>query len=162
MATKMHNVTMEDVTIMYPNFSGRPDKFNSQGKRQFLVVLPPDVANQMQSDGWNVKLKEANEELGYPERWTLQVNIRFDVMPPKIVMITSRGRTYLGEGEVDLLDFAEIVHVDLIVRPYEWGPIGDKSGITAYLHSLYVTIHEDELELKYADTPIQGHAPQEN
>ena len=65
-------------------------------------------------------------------------------------MITSRGGTPLNEEDVEILDWADISNVDLIVRPYEWAVSG-KTGVKAYLKSIFVTINEDELELKYAD-----------
>jgi hypothetical protein len=67
-------------------------------------------------------------------------------------MITSRGRTSLGEEEINLLDWAEIKTADVIFRPYNW-EVSGKTGVKAYLVSLFVTIKEDELELKYADIP---------
>jgi hypothetical protein len=39
--------------------------------------------------------------------------------------------------------------VDLICRGYQW-VVGDKFGMKAYLQSMFVTIDEDPLELKYA------------
>jgi hypothetical protein len=56
----------------------------------------------------------------------------------------------LHEDEVEILDWADIQMTDLIVRPYEWA-VNGKTGIKAYLQSIFVTIQEDELELKYAD-----------
>ena len=67
-----------------------------------------------------------------------------------MVLITSRGKTNLGEADISLLDWAEITNVDLIINPYI-GP--GRETPTAYLDSLYVTIQEDELELKYLDVP---------
>jgi hypothetical protein len=66
------------------------------------------------------------------------------------VVITSRGRTNLDDTQVEMLDWATIVNVDLIVRPYEW-LVNGKTGIKAYCQSIYVTIEEDELERKYGD-----------
>jgi len=65
-------------------------------------------------------------------------------------MITSRGRTTLREDDVELLDWADIRIADLIVRPYEWA-VNGKTGIKAYLQSIFVTIDEDALELKYSE-----------
>ena len=58
------------------------------------------------------------------------------------MLITSRGRTNLDEDQVEMLDWADIINVDMIVRPYEW-TVNEKSGVKAYLQSIYVTIEED-------------------
>jgi len=142
-----NNIIMEDVRIVFRNFAGREGMYNREGDRNFAVLLEDHIAEMMATDGWNVKWLKAREE-GELAQAYLQVSVNFKGRPPRIVMITSRGRNNLGENEVELLDWADIRMVDLIVRPYEWA-VNGKTGVKAYLQSIFVTIEEDALELKY-------------
>lgn len=160
MAVNDGTVTMEGVRIIFRNFAGKEGQYNREGDRNFGVILPDEVAEAMAADGWNVKYlkprtdsdEEGEEET--PQPW-LSVSVNFKGRPPRVVMITSRGRTNLGEDSVELLDWADIRNVDLIVRPYEWN-VNGRSGVKAYLQSIYVTIEEDELEKKYAAMDAQS------
>jgi hypothetical protein len=144
-----NSVVMEGVRIIFRNFAGKEGKYNREGDRNFGVLLDDDVAEAMAKDGWNVKwLKPRDED--EKEQAYLIVVVNFKGRPPRVVMVTSRGRTPLGEEDVEVLDWADISNVDMIVRPYEWA-VNGKTGIKAYLKSIFVTINEDELELKYAD-----------
>lgn len=141
-------VKIEDAEIIFPNFSGKEGKYNQAGQRHFSVVLPQELADRMIEDGWNVRLLEAREE-GEPDRPIIQVAVRFDIRPPRITMITSTARTVLDESTVEVLDFADIAVVDLIMRSFNW-EVNGKTGIKAYLQTMFVTIEEDDLERKYA------------
>lgn len=147
-------VTMEDVRIVFRNFSGKEGQYNREGDRNFAVLLEDDIAEQMARDGWNVKWLKPREA-GDPEQAYLQVSVSYKGRPPRIVMVTSQGRTNIEEDLVAMLDWVDMRTVDLIVNPYEWAVSG-KSGIKAYLHAIYVIIEEDELERKYADVPEIG------
>lgn len=151
-----NTVLMEGVRIIFRNFSGKEGQYNREGDRNFGVILPSDVAEAMARDGWNVKfLKAREEDEDETETPWLAVSVNYDKgRPPKIMLITSRGRTSLDSDSVDMLDWADIVNVDLIVRPYTW-EVSGKTGIKAYLQSMYVTIEEDELERKYAEMDEQ-------
>lgn len=151
MAERRRNATLENVQIRFRNFSGKEGQYNREGDRNFAVFLDPATAEDMIKDGWNVKYLTPREE-GDEQQAYIQVAVNFKVRPPGIVMITSRGRTTLGEDEVDILDWADIRHADLIISPYEWS-VNGKSGIKAYLHKIFVTIEEDELDIKYSDVP---------
>lgn len=147
---------VEDARLIWKNFSGAPTPYNAEGgKRTFNVVLDKKTADEMAKDGWNVKCKPAgvpadegddgvDEEFCY-----IEVTVGYKIRPPKIVVITESGRTPLTEETVGTLDWADIRQVDLIAHASHW-EVGGKSGIKAYLKSMFVTIEEDALEKKYA------------
>ena len=150
-----NTIVMEGVRIIFRNFAGREGMYNREGDRNFCVLLDHETAEILSKDGWNVKTLSAREE-DEEEQPYLQVSVNFKGRPPRVVMLTSRGRTTLHEDEVELLDWADIQNVDMIIRPYEWA-VNGKTGIKAYLQSIFVTIEEDELELKYSD--VQDATP---
>lgn len=147
-----NTVMMEGVRIIFRNFAGKEGQFNREGDRNFAVLLDEKVADTLAADGWNVKMlqpREGEEEGTHPQPY-LPVSVNFKGRPPRVVLITSRGRTNLDEDSVEMLDWADILNVDLIVRPYQWD-VNGKTGIKAYLQSMYVTIEEDALERKYSE-----------
>jgi len=150
MAGRLQPVVMEGRRILFRNFAGAEGRFNAKGNRNFNVVLEPEEAEAMLQDGWNVKYLQPREEEDQPLP-RLEVTVKFDgKRPPNVILITMRGKTKLDDETVAVLDWAEIENVDLIVRPYEW-EVNGKTGVKAYLKSIYVTIREDELERKYMD-----------
>jgi hypothetical protein len=145
-------VVMEGKRIVFRNFAGKEGQYNAEGKRNFNVLLDAEEAELMKADGWNIKYLEPREE-GDIRQARLEVSVKFGKgRPPRIILITSKGKTPLGEGEVQLLDWADIINTDLIIRAYEW-EVNSKTGVKAYMNAGYFTIREDALELKYADTP---------
>lgn len=151
------NVTLEDVRIVFRNFEGKEGAYNREGDRNFSVVLSDELADDFEANGWNVKRRPPRED-GDENFNHLPITVSFKGRPPRLVMISSRGRTQLDEDTCELLDYADIKTVDLIVRPYDWA-VNGKTGRKAYLHALYLTVNEDELELKYADVPEAGQRP---
>ena len=148
---RMSQLLLEDRHIIFRNFTGAEGRFNAKGQRNFHVVLSEEEAEKMTVDGWNVKYPRPREDGDTPLPH-LPVKVRFDNYPPRVVLITSRGKTPLDESMVDILDWAEFDNIDMILNP-SYYDVNGKQGFTAYLKSLYVTLHEDELELKYADIP---------
>ena len=147
-----NTVLMEGVRIIFRNFSGKEGQYNREGDRNFAVLLDEKTAAAMAEDRWNVKWlrpREDDEEGEEPQAY-LPVTLSFKGRPPRVVLITSRGRTNLDETQVETLDWVDILNVDLIVRPYEW-TVNGKTGVKAYLQSIYVTIEEDPLEIKYSE-----------
>lgn len=145
------NINIEHAKLAFRNFSGKEGKFNPPGRRNFCVLLESDIAAQLRNDGWNVKYLRPRDEEDDPQAY-MQVAVKYENFPPRITLITSSGKTLLTEAEVDMLDWAEITNVDLVIRPYNY-EINGKEGVKAYCKSMYVTIEEDEFEKKYMDVP---------
>lgn len=149
-------LTVEDARIIFLNFSGKEGEYNKEGERSFVLVLDPATAERLLADDWNVKYLAARDE-DEVDTPILHVTARYDIRPPKVYMLTETSRTALDEKSVGVLDWADIKTVDLKINGSTWN-VNGKTGVKAYLQSLYVTIEEDELDRKYAihDNPPQG------
>lgn len=157
MAVNDGTLVIENAQLIFRNFAGKEGMYNAEGDRNFCVLLEPETAQQMIADGWNVKTLRAREEGDEPQPY-IQVSVKYRgrngnaVRPPAVVMITSKGRTTLPEDMVEMLDWVDIANVDIIIRPFQWAVSG-KTGVKAYLKSIYITIQEDYLANKYSDVP---------
>jgi hypothetical protein len=148
---KLKSVVFENARILFRNFAGVEGKFNAKGDRNFSLLLDDETAQAMAEDGWNVKYLKPREEGDTPQA-RIEVSVSYKGRPPRVVMITSKGKTNLDESMVDILDWVDIEIVDLIINPYAW-EVNGRTGVKAYLSSAYITIREDELDRKYADVP---------
>ena len=146
-------ILIDDVRVMFRNFSGQPGQFNAAGQRNFHVLLPQDVATDLEGQGFNVKYLKAREEGDIPQAH-LKINVKMDSnIPPKIIVVNSKGRRQLTEDMMDMLDWADFARVDLIFSRYERTWPDGRTTVTAYLQTFFGFIKEDELEQRYADIP---------
>ncbi len=152
---QLPSIALENATLYFRNFSGTAGTYNAAGQRNFCVLLPEDVAEQLQKDGWNIRRLPENDD-GTPGAPYTQIKVNFKTaptkQPPDIQIISSRGKTRLNEDTVHILDWADIDSVDLIINPYEWS-VNQNTGRKGYVKSMYVKIHENEFEAKYYDIP---------
>lgn len=150
------NIMIQDARLIFRNFKGAEGMYNRAGDRNFAVLLDdPAVVKQLISDGWNVKYTKPRDDDAEQGDPYLQVSVNFKGRPPTVCMISSKGKEYLDDQTVELLDYVDIKTADLIINPYPWA-VNGKTGIKAYLKSIFVTIEEDALDRKYADIPEVG------
>lgn len=152
-----NQIVFENAHIFWRNFAGKEGKFNPAGRRNFCLEVPDEVAEQMREDGWNIKTIPPRDEDGAPLNY-IQVAVTFGQYPPKVWLISGKSKTLLDEEAIASLDYAEIQNVDLAIRPYTWEVRGDK-GIKAYLKKLYVTVVQDDLDMKYRDMAEDDDVP---
>lgn len=146
----VNNINIEGAMIIWKNFSGERDKFNP-GKRGFSVVIDDTVmADELRQEGWNVKDRPLQEGADDSEQeWTLPVKLNMNRYT-QVWLIVGNHKTLLDEDTVSQLDVVDIVNCDISIRPYEWEMNG-RTGIAAYVDSMYVTIRENKFAEKYAD-----------
>lgn len=144
-------IKFENARIKYKNFEGKETQYNREGDRNFCVVIEDlDIVDALTNDGWNVKREKPREDdPDYIPEYYLPVKISYKNIPPKIYVIRGKNQILMNEKKIGELDYAMITNVDLAVRPYNW-EINGKTGVKAYVKTMYVTVEEDEFAEKYA------------
>lgn len=146
-------ISLNNVRIIFRNFSGVRTQYNREGDRNFAVVLSdmPEEAQHLLDEGWNVKINPAREEgekdfifmsvkvnyRGYSKPRIYVERVGMDVEPLKIT-----------EENIDMLDDIDIESVDVDIIPYDW-TVNGRSGIAAYLKGMYVRQNVDRFEKRY-------------
>ena len=143
------NLCVENTRILFRNFKGEKTKYNKDGKRTFCVVLPNDIAQKAADEGWNVHILAPRDPEDKPVHY-IQTEVTYEFYPPKVWLVTKNNKTLLDESTIGELDYADIRNVDVILRPYVW-TMDDRTGIKAYVKTMYVTIEEDQFAQKYAE-----------
>lgn len=135
---------INDARIIWPNFSGRGDRFNREGDRNFHVVIPDqEICDALLADkneygnSWNVKIKPPREDGDAPFMHML-VKVKFNGRGPNIYLVSGNKQVPLNEDTVSCLDNIDILSVDMDIRPYDDILPNGTSFRAAYLSAMRV------------------------
>ena len=141
---------VNDARIIYRNFKGEGGKYNREGDRNFAMVIPnQELADELISRGWNVKIKAPREEGDDPFMY-LPIKVKFNDRGPRIYLTAGNHTNCLEEDMIAMLDDIDIRSVDLDIRPYNWEVTG-KTGRTAYLQAMEVIQEIDRFAARMAE-----------
>lgn len=149
-----NKITLRHAEIARKNFRGaeRRDKaghvVNSEGNRNFLLIIPDDMVTELIDDGYTVKDFRPDEN-GNADSY-IQVKVGFQYKPPTVWLVTAKSdgtkkRTRLTEGTINQIDElapSDIKDIKIVVRPV---PGEDRNGnpkITPWLETMYVEIDD--------------------
>ena len=158
------DVTFNDVTLRFKNFSGKETDYNAAGNRNFRVDITPEMAEYLNNielttksglpvKGANVKTYVPKDEDAEP-RYSVQVKIG-DYEPEQMWYVTSKGKIRLTMDNIGILDRMYIEKAKVLVHFSAWEMRG-KYGITAYLKGLVVWVREDNFADDLDDIPEIG------
>jgi hypothetical protein len=135
---------INDARIVYKNFSGRGDRFNREGDRNFHLVIPTQedcdklLADKNKfGDGWNVKIKPPREEGDMPFMHML-VKVKFTGRGLPVYLVSGNKTVELNEDTIGCLDDIDILSCDMDIRPYDDQLPNGNTFRTAYLSALRV------------------------
>lgn len=149
MAKIVDNIVIDGARIWARNFAGKADKFNAAGNRNFNVWLEPGIAKKLEADGWNIKYYIPKTDPDAEPKPFIKVAASYQYFPPKIYRVSGGKRILLDEDNIGTLDWEEITKVRIVIRPYQW-EVNGRSGIKAYVKTMYVEVEEDPFEKEYS------------
>lgn len=155
---------LKDVRVLtrgnWRNFSGHADTYNREGDRNFTISIPQDVAEEMISEGWDIRVREPKSE-EYDTEYTLKIRLKYHDYngnpmrnQPVVYFVQDGHRRMVEEDEVSVLDHASIGSADLVIRQYPYN-FGGRSGVSTSLvigyFKLVTSDFDDPFEDEYLD-----------
>lgn len=154
--SNISKIEIRGAKIKSRNFEGREKRnpkngkvVNSEGNRNFLLVIPDEMVEDLIKDGWRIGQFRNDEVTDEPGDHYLPVKVGFAYKPPVIWLVTRKGetksRTRMDEETVGELDYAVFSDVKLVVRPVvRTDEYTHETSVTAYLETMYVEIENTD------------------
>lgn len=160
------SLRIDDARIIYKNFSGAKTLYNSEGKRNFAIIIDTqEIADMLDARGWNVHVKPPREEGDLPFMY-LKVNVgkvRNEVNDRGvwINVKTPTSIRRLTEDTVGELDNIMIESASLDIRP-NFYDIGGRSGLSGWVSGMTVVQHIDRFMEEFMNSNTIGATVEED
>lgn len=147
---------INNARITFRNFRGEGGMYNKEGDRNFALLIPDmELAEQLQEDknrygaGWNVKIKAPREDGDSPFIY-LPIRVKFNDRGPKIYLESAGRKRELTEETVEMLDYIDILSVDMDIRPYD-DEMNGRPFRSAYLQALWVVQDTNRFDERFEE-----------
>lgn len=150
-------IVLENMRILpapFRNFEGRKSQYNRDMSRSFAISLPPEMMDEMEAAGLNVKRPAPDSE--YPDgRIEVAVSNGPDVFSNvRIFLVDGNNTTRIDttdQKQMAMLDTLNLSGVDLVLNPYHWeidrGKGDVATGIKLYLRAAYLHLWHSDAEI---------------
>jgi len=143
------------VNPYFKNFSGVvKGRYDKQGERYFVLDLDEDLAGQLQSQGWPVKIKPSKDGTKIYRNMKVKVG-QYD---PPIFQKSDTAMVPLKGDMLNNLDNINIDHVDCILQ-LTHNDRYDYEGNTCYLDSMMVYQVTNKYEAAYERWKAEHSVP---
>jgi hypothetical protein len=153
------NISLEDSKFFgRPNFAGEKNRFKEE-KRQFTVLIPNDIADQLRQIGYNVKTNiPTPEELReYPDRVEIShLKVAVDDSSNVYVKMGEDAPVKLSEATLGVIDNSRIRTLDMELRGWMYNKDEVAAGeeqpkYSARLVQLVAVLEPNLIQQKYGN-----------
>lgn len=139
-------IALKHARLMKKNFTGKYiPPYNPEGSRNFLAVIPDDMADELIEQGWKIKHTRPNKnDPDDPGCYYLSVQVGYAYKPPRIQRVCGDNVRELDERSISVLDSDRFLDCTMIIRSRYWGENFDK--VKAYLQDMKVVVEPNEFE----------------
>ncbi len=153
-------VDLENCVIDRRNFGGNEIQrngriMNNAGKRNFLLIMTPEMTNEFEDRGWKVGRFSQKDPDVEPEGF-MRVNVSYFKNPQIIHYISGDVDTLLDESRLYLLDNVNMENIDMrIVAVNKQNKDGEWKK-NAYVEEMWIVVTPDRFAAKYANLRRNG------
>lgn len=153
-------VDLENCVIDRRNFGGNEVQrngriLNNAGKRNFLLIMTPEMTNEFEDRGWKVGRFSQKDPDVEPEGF-MRVNVSYFKNPPIIHYISGDVDTLLDESRLYLLDNVNMENIDMRIVAVNKQ---NRDGVwqkNAYVEEMWIVVTPDRFAAKYANLRRNG------